>query len=78
MTKIYTYQDIDEILTACLSYLQGETDEQTKIGYFLELVNTGLFEDAVGKVLQRGTFAVEVTENYYTTDLGWSDHLPKS
>lgn len=64
MTKIYTYQDIDEILTACLSYLQGETDEQTKIGYFLELVNTGLFEDAMGKILQRGTFAVEVTDNY--------------
>lgn len=63
MKKTYTPNDLKKILEVCISYIQN-TDEESKRDYFLDIVNTGLFVDAVGKVVRCNPREVEITTEY--------------
>lgn len=63
MKKTYTPNDLKEILEVCISYIQN-TDEDSKRDYFLDIVGTGLFADAVGKVVRCNPREVETTTEY--------------
>jgi hypothetical protein len=63
MNTIYKWDELPEILQICLSYVQN-TDEESVADYFLELRDTKLFADAVGKPIKYGVLSVEVTTNY--------------
>ena len=63
MNEIYTWDELPEILQVCLSYVQN-TDKESMVDYFLELRETKLFADAIGKPTYYGAVSVEVTTNY--------------
>ena len=63
MKTFYKWDELPEILQICLSYVQN-TDKESQIDYFLELRDTKLFADAVGKPVSYGAVSVEVATNY--------------
>lgn len=61
--KTYAPNDLGAILTEMQSYIQS-ADQESIIAYFVEIANTGLFHDAVGKIVQVRGFSIDVTTEY--------------
>lgn len=63
----YSVNDMPQILDMMKSYVEGCLDDENEysVDYFQELVKSGLFLDAVGKVINNnGKDIVEVVEEY--------------
>lgn len=63
----YSMNDMPQILDMMKSYVEGCLDDESEysVCYFQELVKSGLFLDAVGKVINNnGKGIVEVVEEY--------------
>ena len=71
---IYTSNDMDSILSDIQSYIEQTSDENEKIQYTNELnetknnwdslIETGVFHDAIGKVVNKKSNEVEVAVEY--------------
>ena len=71
---IYTSNDVDLILSDIQSYIEQTSDENEKIQYTNELneaknnwdslIETGVFHDAIGKVVNKKSNEVEVAIEY--------------
>ena len=61
--ETYNIEDLSFVLRVMASYLDGCTESETQ-GYFQEIVNTGLFHDAMGKVVSQSESEVVVTTDY--------------
>ena len=71
---IYTSNDMDLILSDIQSYIEQTSDENERIQYTNELnetkdnwdslVETGVFHDAIGKVVNKKSNEVEVAIEY--------------
>lgn len=59
-TEQYTQEQLAEILREMASYVESCQD----YSYFQEIVNTGLFHDAIGKVLENFGDEVNVSTDY--------------
>ena len=62
-TLTYTCADLASILRTCADYVES-TDNYSKMGYFNELVDMGIFADAIGKVVGSSDNAVRVITEY--------------
>lgn len=63
MRRIVNVSEFAEILQECVSYLE-DTDESSINGYFAEFIDSGLFQDAIGKVIGVVGEDVVVTTDY--------------
>lgn len=65
--KTYTKDDLKNILSQMVDYIDN-TEEDINEQYFLEISNSGLFHDAIGKIKkiskQNDTTQIEVLEDY--------------
>jgi hypothetical protein len=71
---IYTSNDMDLILSDIQSYIEQTSDENERIQYTNELnetknnwdslIETGVFHDAIGKVVNKKSNEVEVAIEY--------------
>ena len=63
MKKKYSVGSLDVILEEMASYVQSLTIEETT-NYFKEITQSGLFHDAIGKVVELKENEVVVVEEY--------------
>lgn len=63
MRRIVNASEFAEILQECVSYLE-DTDESSINDYFSEFIDSGLFQDAIGKVIGVIGEDVVVTTDY--------------
>lgn len=63
MRREIKYDDLADIVGEVISYLE-DTDDSSLEGYFEELTRTGLFHDAIGKVVGRTNNSVMVENEY--------------
>jgi hypothetical protein len=63
MKRVINCDDLADIVCEVVSYLE-DTDESSLEGYFNEITNTGLFHDAIGKVIERRGLSVTVETEY--------------
>lgn len=63
MKRVITCDDLADIVCEVVSYLE-DTDESSLEGYFNEITSTGLFHDAIGKVIERKGLSVTVETEY--------------
>lgn len=54
---------LKQILLDCASYVES-TDQESIDLYFEEIINSNLFADAVGKVINRTNDGVEIVTEY--------------
>lgn len=54
---------LKQILLDCASYVES-TDQESIDLYFEEIINSNLFADAVGKVVNRTNDGVEIVTEY--------------
>lgn len=59
--EIYKVKDLSDILRMMADYAEEQEDTS---GYFQEIVNTGLFHDAIGKVVEDFGDEVNVSTDY--------------
>ena len=62
-TFSFMYSDLAFILRSCADYLEN-TDEESIIDYFDEFVDSGLFADAMGKVINSSRGFAETIVEY--------------
>lgn len=63
MKKKYSVGSLEVILEEMASYVQSLTIEE-KTNYFKEIIQSGLFHDAIGKVVEIKENEVVVVEEY--------------
>lgn len=63
MKKKYSVGSLEVILGEMASYVQSLTIEETT-NYFKEIIQSGLFHDAIGKVVEINENEVVVVEEY--------------
>lgn len=63
MKKKYSVGSLEVILEEMASYVQSLTIEETT-NYFKEIIQSGLFHDAIGKVVEINENEVVVVEEY--------------
>lgn len=61
--RIIRKEDLSEILTEMASYIES-TDESSLMDYFNEIIKTGVFHDAIGKVVYREEDSVTTINEY--------------
>lgn len=64
MSKTLTKNDLANILRECASYVESEDNYTCNQFYFDEITNTGLFHDAIGKVIERDIKKVIIVTDY--------------
>lgn len=64
MSRTITKKELADILRECASYVESDDNYTTNHYYFAEITNTGLFHDAVGKVIEREIDKVIVSTDY--------------
>lgn len=65
MIERYSPKDIKDVLTMMAEYALGCEEEQELQYYFEQITATGLFHDAVGKVIEQDEFGnVSITTEY--------------
>lgn len=64
MSRTITKRELADILRECASYVESDENYTSNLYYFAEITNSGLFHDAIGKVIKRETNKVIVTTDY--------------
>ena len=59
----FMYSDLAFILRSCADYIES-TDTESIIGYFDEFIDSGLFADAIGKVVDSSVGYAETIVEY--------------
>lgn len=59
--EVYTEKEIEVVLTIMQYYL-GSCSKEERCNYLIELSNTGLFHDAIGKVISNNVEVIIDTE----------------
>lgn len=62
-TYPFMYSDLANILRSCADYIEN-TDEESAIDYFDEFIDSGLFFDAMGKVINSSRGFAEIITEY--------------
>jgi hypothetical protein len=61
--RTVSYRDLEDILNEMHDYLYGCSAEEQRL-YFMEIIRTGLFHDACGKVVDIDATRVTITTEY--------------
>ena len=64
MEKKITKENLAEVLEEMAAYVESEGIDEFTEGYFEEITKTGLFHDAVGKIVARENGSVTVVTEY--------------
>lgn len=64
MKNTYTEVNLEDILTDMVSYVYANTTQEERINYIKELAQTGLFHDAIGKVVVIKNNKIIVEDEY--------------
>ena len=59
--EIYKAEDLELILETMASYIAPLSNEE-KTNYLIELADTGLFHDAIGKVIEKNESIITINE----------------
>lgn len=64
MKKTYREVNLEDILTDMVMYVNVITNQEERMNYLKELAQTGLFHNAIGKVVGIKDSEINVVEEY--------------
>ena len=64
MIRKVTAQELAEVLREMAVYVEWSDNEEDYKNYYEEIYGTGLFRDAIGKIIEEGNEEVTITTEY--------------